>query len=52
MDSGKGFKLAESASRTFGLFSIWERAEGLGGELTIVSAPGEGACITLVLPAR
>ena len=51
-DEGKGFRLTDNASRTFGLFSIRERAEGLGGGLTIESAPGQGACITLVLPAR
>lgn len=51
-DDGKGFHLTDNATRTFGLFSIRERAEGLGGGLTVDSAPGKGTCIRLSLPAR
>ena len=34
----------------FGLPGIRERAEGIGGRFTVVSAPGSGTVITLVVP--
>ena len=36
----------------FGLFSVRERVELLGGVMLIESAPGQGACFTLRFPAR
>ncbi|MCG6963031.1 MAG: sensor histidine kinase [Acidobacteria bacterium] len=52
-DDGVGFDSAqvrETEHDGFGLFSIRERMEGLGGSLTIDSAPGGGAALTLSVP--
>ncbi len=53
-DAGVGFDpslLADRAgTETFGLFSIRERLDLLGGELHIESQPGEGSCFTLSVP--
>jgi PAS domain S-box-containing protein len=52
-DDGIGFEhsRASSASSTgFGLFSIRERLEHLGGEFNIESSPGHGSKITLLAP--
>jgi signal transduction histidine kinase len=49
-DNGAGFdpKIIENIpSRSFGLFSIREQAELLGGELEIASSSGHGARVTL-----
>ena len=54
-DDGKGFEAAAPApdeSRSFGLFSIQERFDDLGGSVAIRSAPGDGTTVTLVLPYR
>lgn len=52
-DAGKGFdpggKLS-SAGSGYGLFSISERLAALGGQLSVDSAPGSGARITLKVP--
>jgi len=55
-DNGKGF-YAGSGMHTmpnhhggFGLFSIRQRLEGLGGRLEIVSVPGDGSTATISLP--
>jgi two-component system, NarL family, sensor histidine kinase DegS len=52
-DNGKGFdpELAEKTNG-LGLKLIKERAELIGGKCEIDSAPGKGARITLVIPAR
>ncbi len=60
-DSGQGFDLAAAAaaaaeqprgglSSKFGLFSIRERMQAMGGAFTIQSAPGQGTTATLILP--
>ncbi len=52
-DDGAGFDNANPSmnrAATFGLFSIRERMEDLGGEMSIVSAPGQGTQVTLVVP--
>ncbi len=53
-DRGGGFSPREAASCQtedgFGLFSIRERLELLGGEMEIKTAPGQGCCITLYAP--
>jgi signal transduction histidine kinase len=53
-DKGTGFDLqtlkAVDADHGFGLFSIRERAELLGGTLAIDSAPGQGTRVVLSLP--
>jgi PAS domain S-box-containing protein len=56
-DNGVGFEPAEtsagSAARSeFGLFSIRERLEQLGGHLEIDSAPGRGCRATVVAPLK
>ncbi len=56
-DDGVGFNPAEVASlaaRTggFGLFSIRERLEQVGGHLQIESAPGCGTKITIMAPLK
>jgi PAS domain S-box-containing protein len=53
-DSGCGFDLhsldSSTANTGFGLLSIRERANYIGGRLTIDSAPGKGSSLTLVVP--
>jgi PAS domain S-box-containing protein len=51
-DNGVGFDPASLPSRdqTFGLFSIQERMENLGGELEIDSQPGAGCTASLRVP--
>jgi len=52
-DEGVGFDLASTtniAAPMFGLFSIRERMEALGGRMAVESAPGRGTKITLVVP--
>jgi PAS domain S-box-containing protein len=51
-DHGKGFDTAAEQvkdDRHFGLFSIRERMEALGGKLALTSAPGEGTTASLLL---
>jgi CheY-like chemotaxis protein/anti-sigma regulatory factor (Ser/Thr protein kinase) len=52
-DEGHGFDQSSSAKMTanmFGLFSIRERMDALGGRMIIESSPGRGTKITLVVP--
>ncbi|MEO7819130.1 MAG: response regulator, partial [Actinomycetota bacterium] len=55
-DDGAGFKVESLAAKTlgvhFGLFSICERMEAMGGAFELDSAPGVGTTITLTLPLR
>jgi PAS domain S-box-containing protein len=56
-DDGAGFDaealvLQDSWKGGFGLFSVRERVELLGGVMLIESAPGQGACFTLRFPAK
>jgi signal transduction histidine kinase len=44
-DDGKGFDPTRAFPGHLGLFSMQERAERLGGTLTIESTPGQGTCI-------
>ena len=48
-DDGRGMDLS-LATRGLGLVGAVERAAGVGGELTIRSAPGAGAQLTLRIP--
>ncbi|MGI5916596.1 MAG: response regulator [Anaerolineae bacterium] len=53
-DAGKGMATEHASARqnTFGLFSIRERIEYLGGHMELVSAPGQGTRITLCAPLQ
>ncbi|MGB2814847.1 MAG: sensor histidine kinase [Dehalococcoidales bacterium] len=54
-DDGKGFKLEELEKYTpgyHGLNIIKERAEGLGGNFSITTAPGQGTEVKINLPAE
>lgn len=52
-DEGRGFDMNE-AEKTgpahFGLFSIKERIENLNGSVDVRSSPGQGTCVTLLVP--
>lgn len=50
-DDGVGFVTSEGESRgRYGLLGLRERAELVGGKLTINSAPGQGVTIQVVIP--
>ena len=53
-DHGRGFDPvameAKSENGHFGLFSVRERMQAMGGSLDVKSYPGEGTTITMVLP--
>jgi len=56
-DDGVGFKpskvgMPDSRTGGYGLFSIRERLEYLGGNLKIESAPGKGTCISIAAPMQ
>lgn len=55
IDDGQGFDPAQARGEQtlsgFGLFSIRERLEWMGGRLEIASAPGEGAELRIEVPA-
>jgi signal transduction histidine kinase len=56
IDNGKGFepglvKHPEKTTGGFGLFSIHERLQWIGGRCEIASTPGAGATISLFAPA-
>lgn len=51
-DSGRGFDSSRPTQQAhFGLFSLRERVEALGGRLEVSSRPGQGTRATLILPA-
>jgi signal transduction histidine kinase len=53
-DQGRGFDPvaleAKSENGRFGLFSVRERMQAMGGRLDVTSRPGEGTTITMILP--
>ena len=53
-DHGRGFDPdameAKSANGHFGLFSVKERMQAMGGRLEVASRPGEGTTVTMLLP--
>lgn len=49
-DAGAGFAPGRVKPGGFGLFSLDERANFLGGSMEIRSAAGKGTCITLIVP--
>lgn len=53
-DDGKGFepKLLLNDGSRFGLWTMRERAERIGGLVEVDSAPGRGTCVRVVIPAQ
>ena len=51
-DDGNGFDPSLPMERKFGLFSIRERTEALGGRFVVRSHPGQGTHISLILPVQ
>lgn len=49
-DSGAGFDPSSVQSRGFGLLSIQQRVNHLGGSVRVRSAPGHGTCVTIRVP--
>ncbi|WP_372795744.1 PAS domain-containing protein [Pontiella sp.] len=52
-DTGRGFQveeLEESSKKSYGLFSIKERIEHLGGSMRIETSPQKGTKIMLIIP--
>jgi signal transduction histidine kinase len=50
-DDGQGFDVTEpQPDGSFGLTSMRERAEALGGEFRVSSTPGEGTSVEIALP--
>lgn len=49
-DDGVGFDAAAAPRGRFGLLSMKERAQALGGEFRISSEPGDGTTVEVVLP--
>jgi len=54
-DDGVGFTVSKKDSSNykndgFGLFSIEERLDSLGGHFEIESETGRGACVTIIAP--
>ncbi len=51
-DQGPGFDLAKEAeAEHVGMTLMRERAEGVGGEIRVHTAPGEGTRLEAILPA-
>jgi PAS domain S-box-containing protein len=50
-DNGRGFSYSEAVpARSVGLAGIHERVRGIGGELEIRTAPGQGTLVRVALP--
>jgi signal transduction histidine kinase len=49
-DAGSGFEIASAWGKGFGLMSIRERVESVGGTLTITSQPGGGTRLAITVP--
>src|SRR3984893_1629035 len=51
-DEGSGFEPDRAAGQGFGLRNLGERAARLHGRLAILSAPGKGTAVRLVIPLK
>ena len=49
-DDGVGFNVAKSGAVGFGLFSIRERLDHIGGQMKVKSKPGYGTLVILTIP--
>jgi len=55
LDDGVGFNLQEALGENgshFGLQTMRERAESVGGQLKVDSAPGVGTTVVVRMPAK
>jgi PAS domain S-box-containing protein len=56
VDAGKGFDVAEmqmpSTKLSYGIYSVRERMNLIGGSLKIESVPGVGTSVVIMIPAR
>jgi signal transduction histidine kinase len=54
-DNGRGFSIEKSHEHQmnghWGLLGMSERAQRIGADFTLKSAPGEGVCVSIVVPA-
>ena len=50
VDDGVGFVSQNGGKRSFGLQTMHERAQAVGGELQVQSVPGQGTSISCRLP--
>ena len=51
-DNGRGFDPERTTSGRFGLIGLNERARLLGGQMELLSSPGEGTRVEVVVPLR
>ncbi len=51
-DAGVGMSHDQQERRGYGLWTLQDRADALGGRLVVESPPGEGVTVTLVVPSR
>jgi signal transduction histidine kinase len=51
-DEGTGFDPAQASGKGFGLRNLGERASRVHGRLAILSAPGKGTAVRLVIPLK
>ncbi|GGH87402.1 NarL family two-component system sensor histidine kinase LiaS [Pullulanibacillus pueri] len=51
-DNGKGFDLTEDKKTSYGLKTMRERCEELGGKLTLTSRPNEGTFVDIRIPLK
>ncbi|NBC29812.1 MAG: histidine kinase, partial [Spirochaetes bacterium] len=50
-DAGRGFNVGDVRTTSgFGIFSIQQRIEDLGGSFSVDSVPGRGTTATLTIP--
>ncbi|MGD0479699.1 MAG: two-component regulator propeller domain-containing protein [Terracidiphilus sp.] len=49
-DDGCGFVRDSGSNMHYGLIGMEERAHRIGGTLTITSTPGEGTCVSILVP--
>jgi two-component system nitrate/nitrite sensor histidine kinase NarX len=49
-DDGRGFEQGAHIDGHVGLLIMRERAQRIGGQISVDSRPGGGTCVTLTLP--
>lgn len=56
-DNGRGFEMPEAitdfaSNGSFGVMGLQERAQLFGGDVTVISEPGKGTTVRMVMPRR